>query len=46
MAEGKRFNFWIGDDELKVLKKKSEKEGRSVSNFIKMKCEVLKDVKK
>ena len=45
MAKSTRFNFWIADEELEVLKKKSKKEGRSTSNFIKMKCGVLKDVK-
>lgn len=39
----KRFNIWIGDEELEVIRKKAKKDNRSVSNF--MKCQALKEEK-
>lgn len=33
----KRFNFWIDECDLQMLKEKAGKENRSLSNFIKTK---------
>jgi hypothetical protein len=42
----KRFNFLLTEEELSILKKKSKKEKRSASNFIKFKCELFNEDKK
>lgn len=43
---GKRFSFWLDNEEQeKELKTKAKKEGRSVSNFIKHKCQIFKEGK-
>ena len=44
MTNSTRFNFWIGVDDLKKVKKKAKKENRSTANYIK--CKILGDVKK
>ena len=40
----KRYNFWIDECELEMLKKKASKENRSLANYIKTK--LFKDIKK
>ena len=34
---GKPLSIWFNDEEIKAIKKKSKKENRSISNFIKYK---------
>jgi hypothetical protein len=40
----KRFNIWFSDEEIELIKKKSKKEKRSASNFIRFK--VFQDERK
>lgn len=37
MAKGKVISFWMDEDEIKTLKKRSKKQNRSVSNYVKTK---------
>ena len=39
---GKPISLWVDDYEEKLLKELAKKENRSVSNFIKTKCEIFK----
>ena len=34
----KKFNMWIDDDDLEIIRKKAKKENRSVANFFKTKA--------
>jgi len=37
MKKGKVISFWMDEDEISMLKKRSKKENRSVSNYVKTK---------
>jgi len=39
---GKPITFWANEEEEKMLRAMAKKENRSLSNFIKNKCEVFK----
>ena len=39
---GKPITLWVNNEEEEILKRMAEKENRSVSNFIKTKCEIFK----
>lgn len=43
MKQGRPLSIWLSDEEIEHLKKKSKKEKRSVSNFVK--CELFKEKK-
>lgn len=43
---GKPISIWASEEEEKLLRDMAKKDGRSVSNFIKMKCEVFREKKK
>jgi hypothetical protein len=40
---GRPVSIWFSEEEIELIKKKSKKENRSVSNFVK--CEVFKKKK-
>ena len=40
--KGKPITFWANEEEEKILKDMAKKENRSLSNFIKNKCDVFK----
>jgi uncharacterized protein (DUF1778 family) len=42
---GKPITIWASEEEEKLLKRLAEKQNRSLSNFIKTKCGVLKKKK-
>jgi hypothetical protein len=44
--KGKPITFWANEEEEKVLREMAKKENRSLSNFIKNKCEMFKNAKK
>jgi hypothetical protein len=43
--KGKPITIWTNEEEEKILKDLARKENRSVSNFIKNKCEIFKNAK-
>jgi len=42
---GKPITFWANDEEEKLLRDMAKSENRTVSNFIKTKCNIFKDKK-
>jgi uncharacterized protein (DUF1778 family) len=40
--KGKPITFWVNEEEEKMLREMAKKEKRSLSNFVKNKCEVIK----
>ena len=42
LMKGKPITFWANEEQEKILKEKAKKENRSLSNFIKIKCDVFK----
>jgi len=43
--KGKPITFWANEDEEKILREMAKKENRTLSNFIKTKCEIFKKKK-
>lgn len=43
--KGKPITFWANEDEEKRLREMAKKENRTLSNFIKNKCDIFKDKK-
>jgi hypothetical protein len=42
---GKPISIWFNDEEEKLLKEKARKDRRSISNYVKIKCDVFKEKK-